>query len=277
MIREKLHDRSQNYGGTKEGRIMKRMHRFSLFVVALAALWVLAVVADAQAQGKGQKKDTRDKGKKKNEQIMTVDSKAAKVKYQPRGMTDRDMIEWTDGNPPGWSRGNKTGWGGAGAPPGQMKKQGEIMHIYPPGSANWDSRTKENWLGGLEQSKARILERIQTRDRESRENEEGVRFSIEGAARAGVPIDRTEAIINRAIDRGMRGRDLEKVTRAMAYGADKGADYDKLDQFIEKKMSEGETGDDLALSIYRQIDEQHTAPPPLEPIKKSWWDRLFGR
>jgi len=61
----------------------------------------------------------------------------------------------------------------------------------------------------------------------------------------------------------------------MSYGADKGTDYGRLDQLMEKKMNEGETGDDLALSIYKEIDDQHAGKPE-EPVKKPWWKRLFG-
>ena len=279
---------------------MKKIHGFSLFVFVLAAIWVLAVFADAQAQGKGQEKNKSEKDKKKNEQMIereksgkdksseehgkqteTGGSKAAevkKIKYKPRGMTDKDMMEWTDGNPPGWSRGEKTGWGGAGAPPGQMKKHGEqeIIRIYPRGSEDWDARKKEDWQSKLEQSRARILERIRTREGMSPEDEESAIISIERAAWEGVPPEHIERTMDRAITRGMRGRDIEKVTRAMSYGADKDIDYNRLDQFIEKKMNEGETGDDLALSIYKEIDERHAAKPE-EQVKKPWWKRLFGR
>jgi len=65
------------------------------------------------------------------------------------------------------------------------------------------------------------------------------------------------------------------VTRAMSYGVDKGTDYNKLDHFIEKRMSGNATGDDIALSIYKEIDDQQAAKRQ-EPVKKSWWNRLFG-
>ncbi len=255
---------------------MKKIHGFSLLVIALAAIWALAFVADARAQSKGGKKDAGDKGKK-NEQSMKNDSKGSKATYKPHGMNEKDMAEWTDGNPPGWSHGEKTGWGGAGAPPGQVKEHGEheLIHVLPPGSGSWDNKTRENWLGRLEQSRTRAIDRIVTRDGKSRENEQGVIVSIEGAARAGVPIEHTEAIVNRTIDGGMQGRDIEKVTRAVAYGADRNTDYNRLNRLVDRRMKEGETGDALALSIYKEVDEQHAGKPE-EPVKKSWWSRIFG-
>ena len=252
---------------------MKKMHGLSLFVFVLTAFWVLAGSADAQAQGKGQEKGKSEKDKKKNEQVTEKE----KVKYKPRGMTDKDMVDWTEGNPPGWSRGDKTGWGGAGAPPGQMKEHGaeELIDIYPRGSENWDIRRKEDWHRKVEQSEARVLERIRTREGMSREDEESAIISIERAAREGVSPEHVEAAMNKAITRGMRGRDIEKMTRAMSYGADKDTDYDRLNRLIEKKMNEGETGDELALSIYKEIDEQRAGKPE-ETVKESWWKRLFG-
>jgi hypothetical protein len=256
---------------------MKKMHGFTHLVVALAAIWVLAVVAGAQAQEKGGKKDAREKDKMKNEQAAKSDSKAAEVKYKPRAMTEKDLSEWTGGNPPGWSRGEKTGWAGAGAPPGQMKNHGEqeLIHIYPHGSEDWDTKRREDWINKLEQSRVRILERIRTRGGMSREDEESAMISVESAAHEGAPLEHVEGTMNRAIDGGMRGRDIEKVTRALSYGADKNIDYNRLDRLIDKRMNEGETGDALALSIYKEIDEQHAGKPE-EPVKKSWWQRLFG-
>jgi len=267
----------------KEDVIMKKSHGFSLFALVLAAFWVLAVSADARAQDNGQKKDKSEKDKNKHEQMIEKDKSGSSsaevntIRYKPRGLTDEDMMEWRNGNPPGWSRGEKTGWGGAGAPPGQMKKHGEqeIIHIYPRGSENWDTRKKEDWQSSLEQSRARILELIRTRKGMSSDDEESAILSIDGAAWEGVPLVHIESNMNRAITRGMRGPDIEKVTRAMSYGVDKNTDYNRLDQFIEQKMYEGETGDDLALSIYREIDEPHAAKPEV-PVKKPWWKRLFG-
>ncbi|HER63401.1 MAG TPA: hypothetical protein ENO11_05425 [Desulfobacteraceae bacterium] len=254
---------------------MKTMQRLGLFVLVPAAIWLFAGFVDVQAQGKKQKKDGHGKGRDKNEQ-MAEKEKGGKAKYKPHGMTDEDMKDWTDGNPPGWSRGNKTGWGGAGVPPGKMKAgDQELLHGYPPGSENWDTGRKEEWRGELERSRSRILEQMRSGKRMSQEEEESAIISIERAAQEGVPIKPIEKTMNRAINRGMAGRDIEKVTRAMSYGVDKDTDYNKLDRFIEKKMNEGETGDDLALSIYKEIDERH-AEKQEEPAKKSWWKRFFG-
>jgi len=296
---------------------MKNIKGFNLFVFVLAAVWALAVSTEALAQGKGQPK-SGDKGKKKSEQKVDRE-KGAKdksdrelgkadstgrdkgerdqgsrekgnrgkgTKYKPRHISDEDMNEWTDGNPPGWSRGEKTGWGGAGAPPGQTKegegerdrvREREMKRSYPPGSDDWDAAKKEEWQGSVEQSKTRILERIRTRKEASREYEESAAVSIEGAAGAGVPVRHVESAVEKAVARDMSGEEIEKMTRAMSYGADKGTDYDELDRFIERKMDEGESGDDLAVSIYKEIDEKQAVKKPEEPVKKPWYKRIFNR
>ena len=259
------------------------MHSYGLVVSLLAATWLLPVSAGARAPDKDQEKDKSAKDKTRNEQAVeqkehgTGSTHGKTVKYQPRGLTSQDMLEWSDGNPPGWSRGNKTGWGNAGAPPGQMKKHPEqgMIRVYPRGSEDWDSRRKDEWNRQMDGSKARILEKVRARREMTREDEESAGISFEWAARDGVTPKHLETTMNRAIARGVRGRDIESMTRAMAYGADKNTDYVALDRFIEKKMNEGQTGDELALSIYQEIDERHAAAKQ-EPAKKSWWKRFLG-
>ncbi len=244
--------------------------------------------ADSTGRHKGDgDKGDRDKGKRDEGDKGNKESKGDRgkgMKYKPRQISDEDMNEWTDGNPPGWSRGEKTGWGGAGAPPGQMKegegdrvREREMKHSYPPGSEDWGAGRKEEWQGSVEQSKTRILERIRARKEASREDEESAAVSIEGAAGAGVPVRHVESAVDKAVARDMSGEEIEKMTRAMSYGADKGTDYDELDRFIERKMDEGESGDDLAVSIYKEIDESRPATKPEEPVKKPWYKRIFNR
>jgi hypothetical protein len=277
---------------------MQYMKGFGVFAISLAVLWMFALCGDVLAQGKGQKKD-----KKKNEQVKEKEKEqktdrvedyieenaegaakvkhAKKVKYKPKGMTDTDMMEWTDGNPPGWSRGRKTGWGGAGAPPGQMKKQGvpvheqskdrEMIRIYPPESEDWDTKKKEDWDIRVERTKTRVLERMKTRGGMTEEDEESAAISIDGAARRGVPLEQVETTVDKAVNKGLRGPDLEKITRAMTYGTDKDTDYDKLGRFVNARIDDGETGDDIAVSVYKEIDDGTMAK------KRPWYNRWFNR
>ncbi len=272
---------------------MNKMRGFGLLVFVLATMWVLAASTGSQAQGKGQEKDKSEKDKKNSEQMVEKEKRGndksgkehgegskseqiKKVKYKPRQMTDKDMMEWTDGNPPGWQRGEKTGWQGAGMPPGQMKgHEKDMARVYPPGWEAWDMKRRDEWNNQLDQSRARIVERIRARKDLSSKDEQSALISLDGAARKGVPLEHVEANMNKAITRGTRGRDIETMTRAMSYGADKDTDYNRLDRSIDKNMKAGVTGDDLALSIYKAIDEQHP-PKSEEAVKKPWWNWMFG-
>ncbi len=76
----------------------------------------------------------------------------------------------------------------------------------------------------------------------------------------------------------MNGEEIEQVTRAMSYGADKNVDYDKLDFFVSKKIDSGERGDELAVSIYKEVDSGSVEKVKEEKEeKKSWWKRIFKR
>lgn len=296
---------------------MNKTKRVWLLAICLAALWVFMSASGVLAQGKSKKKNQDKKQKNKSEQVTEQEKgkkqkdtgkeqgsdkqnmkKAAKkeygdetgatgepgktrakAKYKPKHMNDTDMKEWTDGNPPGWTRGKKTGWGGAGAPPGQMKKGGQQVrdrerdqiHIYPPQAGEWDQKKKQEWDDKLEQSRTRILGRIQTKGDVPEGVEESAIVSLEGAAGSGVPIEATESVIDRAVVKRMRGEEIEQVTRAMSYGADKNTDYGKLRNFVNRRIDAGETGDNIAVSVYREIDEGTMVK------KKPWYKRLFSR
>lgn len=225
------------------------------------------------------KKKEADRNKKQTKERT---EKAKKFKYRPKALKDEEMREWEDGIPPGWTRGKKTGWGEGGAPPGKMKKEGGrlpiIKRLYPPGSEEWDPEKKKAWDRRLEDAKERIRKRTRTRDEMAEEDVESAVRSIEETSREGVPIERAEATVDKAIDRGMTGREIEQVTRAVAYGADKDIDYDELNAFVDTKMEEGQEGDELAVSIYEEIDRRHVEQQQKEEAKKKpWWKRIFKR
>ncbi len=246
---------------------MKKLSLFGMLVLLVAAFWTIASVRDAEAQKRGGKSSGKAASQKTAEQTMkkaeqkTGDAaeekgKAAKKAYQPKKLTSEEMKQWEGGTPPGWSMGTKKGWGEGATPPGEMKKGGEPGgQMKQAGSAQQQEK--------LDQAKERIRTRIRMHDGkgetkriESQNEYEGSAVrSVEGAARMGVPVEHAEAAVQKGIDRGMTGEEIEKVTRAMAYGADKGTDYNKLGAFMDGKMAEGERGDELARSIYQEIDE----------------------
>ncbi|MCK4350768.1 MAG: hypothetical protein KAX13_07910 [Candidatus Krumholzibacteria bacterium] len=241
---------------------MRRSGRFGLFVLFLVTAWVLMFSCDAMAQKKGGGKGGQSRGKGKSGETAKDSKQKGKTKaYKPKGLSDEEMKQWEGGTPPGWSMGTKKGWEGTGAPPGKMKKGDEAK---------------------LEKAKERIRNRVREHEgkgeMERKQLEESATRSIEGAARKGVPVEHAEKTVEKGIDRGMKGEEIEKMTRAMAYGADKGTDYEELGKFMDRKMAEGERGDDLAMSVYKEIDDKHAVKQQEKMEEKlPWYKRWFKR
>jgi hypothetical protein len=224
--------------------------------------------AEEATRGEAESVEQKQQGKKGKGKGGKVDEaeegggKVKKIKYKPKGMSEEDMKQWESGNPPGWSMGTKKGWGEGDAPPGKMKKGDEAK---------------------LEKAKERIRNRIRTHEgkgeMERKQLEESAERSIDGAARKGVPVEHAEKTVEKGIERGMSGEEIEKVTRAMAYGADKDTDYDELGRFTDRKMDEGERGDELAMSVYKEIDDKQAVKQQTkeEPKKSPWYKRIFKR
>ena len=216
---------------------------------------------EQKGKGKGKKSEGADehKGKGKGSGEMEEAGKGKKMAYKPKGLSEEDMKHWEGGSPPGWSMGTKKGWEGAGAPPGKMKKGDEAK---------------------LEKAKERVRTRIREHEgkgeTERKQLEVSAERSIEGAARSGVPVEHAERAVEKGIEKGMTGDEIEKMTRAMAYGADKNTDYGKLEKFMDKKMGDGERGDDLAMSVYREIDGQGVECEKVEENKAPWYKRIFS-
>jgi hypothetical protein len=194
------------------------------------------------------------------------------------------MMGWRDGTPPGWDRGEKRGWGGA-APPGQQRKAGEGMmegRRYPARAKDWGDREKEDFDRRLERARERVRAKAQTREGIDEGDIESAEVSVEEASREGVPIEQAESSVDKAMGAGMSGAEIEQMTRAMAYGADKNVDYNELGSFVDRKIDDGERGDDLAVSIYQEVDRQNEQAPaepeqPKQEKKTPWYRRIFGK
>ena len=115
---------------------------------------------------------------------------------------------------------------------GQLKRQGGGDAMYPPDAREWDEKKRDDWDHKLEKSRIRIKDAVNKRGGLSDADRESAIFSVEGAARHGVPIKTAEETVEHAIKRGMRGEDIEKMTRAMAYGADKNIDQNNIGKFL---------------------------------------------
>ncbi|MBN2184855.1 MAG: hypothetical protein JW746_05965 [Candidatus Krumholzibacteriota bacterium] len=274
---------------------MKKSYVLRLAVLALAALFILVSGSDLNAQQKKGKGGNKSGNEKKTEEKLSAGKETKKESgdqlkaeekkggYKPKQLKENAKMEWEGGTPPGWSSGNKTGWDGTGTPPGEMKKDGKqnkgLNRKYPPGSEGWNEKKKEKWGKDLDAARERIRTRAGERKGYTKEYQESAVRSIEGAAGEGVPVERAETVVNKAMESGMSGGDIEKVTRAVSYGADKNVDYDKLDSFMTKKIDSGERGDDLALSIYKEVDSGSMAKAQEKTVEKKepWYKRVFKK
>ena len=274
---------------------MRKSNILKLVVLSLVAVFILVSGNDLNAQQKKGKGGQKTGKEKKTEEKISgekeinkggADSPASDDKksgYKPKKLKEEAKIEWEGGTPPGWSRGKKSGWDGTGTPPGEMKKDGKqnkgIDRKYPPGSEGWNEKKKEKWGENVDAARERIRTKARQKKGTSEEYQESAVRSIEGATREGVPVERAETVVEKAIERDMSGADIEKVTRAMSYGADKNVDYEKLDPFITKKIDSGESGDELAVSIYKEVDSgsMEKVEKKVEEKKAPWYKRVFKK
>ena len=81
--------------------------------------------------------------------------------------------------------------------------------------------------------------------------------SIEASVRKGVPVRHALRLVEKAMQKGIKGRGIETATRAMAYGVGREIDFDQLGKFVHKKLDEGLRGDELSIEIYKEVARRH--------------------
>lgn len=171
--------------------------------------------------------------------------------WLPPGLTQEERQEWKDGRPPGWTHGLKRGWRGKDCPPGLAKKGrcpsrtiASAPHAQQP---EWEDRLREaierlkKW--GVDKMKlpAAVLD--------------AMLVGFEGAVMHGVPISSAEQVVTAAAERGVSPFGIEAITRALAYGSDRGAGMAELESFVQQGLNRGVAEDALALGIYRLAAE----------------------
>ncbi len=164
--------------------------------------------------------------------------------WLPPGLSDEERREWKDGRPPGWSRGGKRGWGGMDCPPGLAKKG----RCHPRQLAAADER---KWEDQLREAIERLKKLAGEKMKLPAPILDAVLIGFEGAARHGVPLASAERVVTTAAERGLSPYGIEAVTRALAYGADRGAPVDHLESFTQDGLRRGVPAESLALGIYR--------------------------
>ena len=145
------------------------------------------------------------------------------------------------GTPPGWSRGLKTGWGG---------------ETLPPGAREWSTEQKREWKKDLENARSRVQERAGRIDGFGEPDLQSALLSLDAMAGQGVPVDDGLALVERLMDREMKGGGIESVTRAMAFGVSEGFKAGRINSYINDRLNEGLMDDALGSEIYRAIDRR---------------------
>jgi len=233
-------------------------------VVLITVPIVLAsTVVLPQGKGKGESNEPPgwQKGEKKGWESAVPSGIEKKDGWMPPGLSKEGRAEWKNGRPPGWSRGEKEGWKGADMPPGLAKKSGELppglAKITPPGWEKWNDEKKKRREKKLGEEKEKVRGRAKGLRGFSDEDLDSAIGSVEAAARKGVPIRHARRLVEKAMDRGIKGRGLETATKALAYGVGKEVDFDQLGKFVGEKLDEGLRDDELSIEIYKEIARRH--------------------
>jgi len=193
------------------------------------------------AKGKGQEKSTK-KFKSKKHKKQKIE------KWIPPGLSKEEKTEWKEGVPPGWSKGKTTGWGGSDEPPGWSK---------------WKKKDKKKWKKDLSNAKKKAEKWAKKRSRKydwknDREEEEAEKLyiSVDRTARSGVPVNRVEDLVEKAIKKDMGSDDIERLTRAVAHGVGQGIGAEEVVVFTEKVLDGEIKDEDVVLGIYRWVAKE---------------------
>lgn len=235
---------------------MCKEKQIGLFVIAVTTVFVLLANTGALAQGKGKGRGEKpsgwEKGEKEGWKGDIPPGIEKKGGWMPPGLSKEEQTEWKNGLPPGWSRGEKEGWKGADMPPGLAKKGGQV----PPGWEKWNDAEKKGWEKELGEARGIVRGRAK-KLKFSQQDVDSAVFSVEAAARKGVPIRYARGIVEETMEKGIRGSGLETATRAIAYGVGREIDFEQLGKFVHKKLDEGLRDDELSIEIYKEIARRH--------------------
>lgn len=239
----------------------RAMRCWVFLAIASVLLAGSLALASGKAKGRGQKSPGWEKGEKKGWKGNVPPGIEKKGGWVPPGLSKKQQAEWEDGRPPGWSRGEKEGWKGADMPPGLAKKGDQLppglAKIVPPGWEKWNSEKKKRW----EKKRTEAREKVRSKARKlkdfSEEDLNGALLSVEASARRGVPIRHALGLVEKAMEKGIKGGGIETATRAMTYGVGKQIDFEQLGKFVHEKLDAGLRDDKLSVEIYKEIARRH--------------------
>lgn len=209
-------------------------------------------------------------------ELIYPQGKGKGLQEKPQGWEKGEKKGWEDDNPSGleksgpsgWEKGEKKGWL-SDVPPGLAKKEegwippgwskGEKdgwKNSFPPG---WEKRSKEqqnSWKKNLNSAKDFIKGKGKKRGFSQEEIEQAAN-ALELASRVGVSIEHTKDIVQSAMDKGLRGPAIDKLTRAVSYGVGRDVKFDQLGKFVNEKLDVGLRDEELALEVYKEVQRRH--------------------
>jgi len=244
------------------------MHKIKM-VLGLAVIAGLLVSTSpllAQGQGKGKKgKPTEEQQSEQKGQVSEVQGQKGKPGQPGRGQLEKGK---PDEEPPaGWGKGKKEGW------------ESDV----PPGWENWDEASKSKWQEDVKQAKEKMRARSKKGKKLSKAKMDSACVALEEGAKAGIPVEEVNRVVEKGLDRGLHGSEIQAATRAMARGARQGIETAPMADFVQQKLDEGLRGDALSTQIEAEIDRRHTdkvradaaAQEEMERQKaaqaKKWW------
>lgn len=228
----------------------RAMRWYSFVAIVSIVLSCSLVLAEGKAKERGNKPPGWEKGEKKGWKSDVPPGIEKKGGWMPPGLSKEEQAEWKDGNPPGWSSGKKEGWKGADIPPGLAKST-------PPGWKKWTNQKKKGWEKELGKAKEKVHKRAKKLKTFSKEDLDKAILSVEAAARKGIPIKQVQGLVEKAMEKDIKGKGFETASRAMAYGVGKEKDFDQLGKFVHKKLDEGLRDNELSIEIYKEIAKRY--------------------
>ncbi|MBA7610341.1 hypothetical protein ES703_17549 [subsurface metagenome] len=223
--------------------LMFKSMRWWVFIsIVFISFTSLLILTESKAKGEDDKPPGWEKGEKEGWEGEIPPGIEKKGGWMPPGLSKEEQDEWKDGRPPGWSQGEKTGWKGANTPPGWEK---------------WNDKEKKRWEKGVEKAKGKVRGKAKNLKDFSDEDLTSALLSIEASARVGVPIKLTLSFVEKAMEKGIKGKGIETATRAMTYGVGKEIDFEQLGKFVHEKLDEGLIDDKLSIEIYKEVSGRH--------------------
>jgi len=203
---------------------------------------------DGPGQGKGNiKKDGQGHSPAQEAPPAKPKLKIPKI-YIPSGLSKEERAEWKNGIPPGW-----IDWSKAELVDGKLTPK--VIDRNPPGWDKWDKEKKKEWKKSMNNAVRIVRMKVKMEKKLNPEELNSIVISVKSAIQCGVPVSTAENVVLTCFKKGMKPGDIEKVSRAFAYGAGKDIDFGKVEKYLNLKLSQSIDINTLAKEIYKKISQ----------------------